>query len=225
VQNGLAPEDVYVKFHFTELGTFPKVASHISRFACQHCKEAACVKVCPTGAVFKGDTGLTHFNADKCSGCGYCAEECPFGIPEIKGNRAVRCTGCEPLTENGKPPMCVQNCIANALTFGPRDELLKKAEARVAALKKQWPNAQVYSPEGVGTTNLIWVLRDKPEVYGLPARPEVAASLGVWKEAVQPASTVVLAAAAVVGGLSFIVARRNHLAEERNHTNDTKGEE
>lgn len=222
MQNGLPPEDVYVTFRFIEQGTFPKVTHHVSRLSCLHCQEAACVQVCPTGATFKGETGLTHYTAEKCSGCAYCVEACPFGIPEIKHGRALRCTGCEALTEKGKPPACVLTCLAGALSNGPREEMLKKAEQRVQALKERYPNAQVYTPEGVGGTNLIWVLRDQPEVYGLPANPQVAASLGIWKEAVQPAGKLAMAATAILGGFSFIIARRNHLREMHD---DPSGEE
>jgi len=213
MQNGLPPEQSYVKFRFAEQGAYPKVAYHVSRFTCQHCADAACVKGCPTGAAYKGETGLTHFEATKCSGCAYCAENCPFGIPQVSGNTAVRCVGCEALTENGKPPVCVATCIAGALTYGPREEMRAKAEKRVAALKKQYPNAQVYAPESVGGTGVIWVLRDKPEAYGLPVNPEVPASLGVWKEAVQPVGKAAMAGSLVLGAFAFIVARRNHLKE------------
>lgn len=103
--------------------------------------------------------------------------------------------------------------MAGALSYGPREEMLRKAEKRVAALKKQYPDTQVYSPEGVGGTNLIWILRDKPEVYGLPANPKVAESLGLWKETVQPAGKLTLAGTLVLAGFGFIVARRNHLKE------------
>lgn len=213
MQNGLKPEDVFVKFQFAEQGSFPKVSHHISRFTCLHCTEAACVMACPTGAVYKGETGLTHFDGDRCSGCAYCEHQCPFGIPEIKEGRAWRCVGCESLTSQGKAPACVSTCMANALTFGPREELLAKAAKRVEALKRQWPDAQVYTPESIGGTGLIWVLREKPEVYGLPTEPKVAPGLGILKETVQPFGALTMAAAAVLGGLSFIIARRNHMQE------------
>jgi len=224
MQNGLQADQVFIKFRFAEQGTYPKVTHQISRFTCLHCADAACVQACPTGAVYKGKTNLTHFDADRCSGCGYCAQVCPFGIPEMRENRALRCVGCESLTENGKPPACVSTCIAGALSYGTREEMLKKAEKRVAALKKQYPNAQVYSPEGVGGTNLIWVLRDHPDVYGLPATPKVEPSLGLWKEAIQPAGTFALAGTLLLGGLGFIVARRNHLKEmhERGEQHDDR---
>jgi len=213
MQNGLAPDQVYIRFRFHEQGSYPKVTHHIGRFTCLHCTEAACIKVCPTGAVYKGETALTHFDGAKCSGCGYCAEACPFQIPQVKADKALRCTGCEQLTENGKSPACVATCMAGALSFGSADEMLQKAEKRVAALKKQHPNAQVYSPAGVGGTHLIWVLRDSPTVYGLPTAPELPVSLGVWKDAVQPAGKLAMAGTLLLAGLGFVIARRNHLRE------------
>lgn len=215
MQNNLEPDHAFVKFRFTEAGTYPSVTHHVARLCCFHCEEAACVQICPTGACYKGATGLTHFDADRCTGCAYCAECCPFEVPAVQGNRAFRCVGCEALTAGGKSPACVSTCMAGALSYGPREEMLARARERVSALKQLYPNAQVYSPEGVGHTNLIWALRDSPEAYGLPANPEVAASLGLWKDAVQPFGKLAMAATLVVGGFGFIIARRNHLREMR----------
>lgn len=213
MQNGLTPEQVYIKFRFHESGSFPKVKTEVSRFTCFHCEEAGCVKACPFGAVYKGATGLTHFDLSKCADCGRCGEFCPFDIPTFAEYRPFRCGGCEPLTENGKAPACVSTCMANALTYGPREEMLKKANQRVATLKKRWPNAQVYNPSGVKGTGLIWVLRDKPDVYSLPANPTVDPSLGWLKDMAQPGGGLALAGSALMAGLGFIISRRNLLKE------------
>lgn len=217
MQNGLKPERAYIKFRFQESGSFPNVKNDISRFSCFHCSNAACISVCPTGAVYKGESGLTHFSPDKCSGCAYCEQQCPFGIPTVEENRAWRCIGCESLTANGKAPACVSTCMAGALAYGPREEMLKKAEQRVAILKKRFANAQVYSPDSIDGTGLVWVLRDKPEVYGLPAAPTVQPAIGWWKDVVQPTGRLALLGTAVVAGLGFVIARRNHLKETNEH--------
>lgn len=220
LQNQLQPEVSYVKFTFREAGTFPHVAHHVVRMTCQHCAEAACVEICPTGAVAKGPTGLTNFDPERCSGCGYCAEVCPFQVPVVPGNRAERCSGCPGLTSAGQPPACVQTCLAGALRYGRRADLLQQAEARVAALRDRWPQANVYSPSGVGGTHLIWVLRDRPEVYGLPPAPVATAGIGTLRGVLQPAGLFSMAAAAAVTGFTFLIARRNarRLLEEHDQT-------
>lgn len=210
-QNGLQPRESYVRFRFVDVGTYPNVTHHVARLTCLHCVDAACANACPTGATFKGESGLTHFNPGRCVGCGACVESCPFDISQMKGRDASRCTGCAELTENGQAPACVATCVANALSYGPRDEMLKKAEARVKVLKARFPNAQIYSPAGVGGTNLIWVLRDRPEVYGLPANPTTDLSLGLWKETVAAGGSIQLGAAALLGGLGWLISRREQL--------------
>ncbi len=209
LQNQLPPDVSYARFQFRESGVFPEVSHHVARLTCQHCADAACVAICPTGAVYKGEEGLTHFDPARCSGCGYCAEVCPFAVPTVKADQAVRCAGCPALTADGQPPACVQTCLAGALSYGPRAQQLLRAEQRVAALRRRWPNANVYSPGGVGGTHLIWVLRDSPEAYGLPADPITPAGIRVLKDVVQPAGLLSVAAAAAISALTFVVARRN----------------
>lgn len=205
---GLPPAQAYSTVRAVDRGSYPNVQHHALRTTCYHCGDAACVKVCPTAATYKGESGLTHFTPAKCIGCGDCAEACPFHVPRLEQQKAVRCTGCQPLTAAGKPPVCVATCITGALDYGTREAMLTKAEKRVGALKGAWPNAQVYSPEGVGGTALIWVLRDRPEVYGLPADPQVAEGLGAWKAALEPAAGLQMAGGLLMAGLGWVIKGR-----------------
>ena len=39
---------------------------------CKHCTDAACLEVCPTGALFRTEFGTVVVQEDVCNGCGYC---------------------------------------------------------------------------------------------------------------------------------------------------------
>jgi formate dehydrogenase iron-sulfur subunit len=149
------------------------------RAACYHCGDAACVAVCPVKATYKGPTGLTHVNVEQCIECGLCVQACPFQVPTLRAGyprsgmrRAFRCVGCESLVNAGQVPACVSTCIGGALRFGPREQLLRDARARVATLRATHPNASVYDAPELGGLNVLMVLREAPEAYGLPAKPQ-----------------------------------------------------
>ena len=45
---------------------------------CNHCDDAPCVSVCPTGASHYGPGSTVQVNADKCTGCKACITACPY---------------------------------------------------------------------------------------------------------------------------------------------------
>jgi formate dehydrogenase iron-sulfur subunit len=198
---------------------------------CFHCDAAACVTVCPTGALSK-QNGLTVIQPEKCSACGYCTDACPFDVPHIRNNGVSKCTAClgsggrivpvpdvtaAQLLGKGREPWCVQTCPSRAIRFGDREPLLAEAKARVAQLHSRYPNATVYGETPLGGLGLLLILLDRPDAYGLPAKPVVPSTLTVWQDVVQPAASGLSALAAAAMGLMFIVARRQH-ARERAET-------
>jgi Fe-S-cluster-containing dehydrogenase component len=60
---------------------------------CQHCEDAPCVNVCPTGASFHSEEGVVLVDKEKCIGCSYCIVACPYGMryrPEPAKDRRAR---------------------------------------------------------------------------------------------------------------------------------------
>ena len=110
-------------------GEFPKLEGGFKNHRCYHCTDAACVAVCPTGALYKED-GLTRLNSAKCSGCTYCVDACPFGVPTMVNERASKCDACKDVVAAGGKPWCVKTCPSNALMYGARDEILAEAHQR-----------------------------------------------------------------------------------------------
>ena len=61
-----------------ESGKFPAVVKEMFPIQCNHCEEAACVDVCPTGATTKREDGIVLVDYDKCMGCRACLIACPY---------------------------------------------------------------------------------------------------------------------------------------------------
>ncbi len=180
--------------------------------ACHHCTDAACVAVCPTGALSYNKLGFVQYDRDKCSGCGYCAEFCPFGVPQMESNKVTgvaimnKCNFCGDLVTNGEPPACVAACTKDALTFGKRVELVQEGRERVAALRQANPNAVLYGDKEMGGLHVMYVLDDSPETYGLPADPEVPVTATV-RDVFQWVGVGATAAVIAGFGLNYLVAR------------------
>ncbi len=151
----------------------------MSSDVCKHCTHAACLDVCPTGALFRTEFGTVVVQEDICNGCGYCIPACPYGvIDQRKGDgRAWKCTLCYDRLGAGDKPACAQACPTESIQFGPLAELRNRAGARLAQLYDAGvTEARLYGEDpsdGVGGDGAFFLLLDEPEVYGLPPDPVV----------------------------------------------------
>jgi len=66
-------------FRFEE-GKYPNVNMLFVPRPCMHCDNAPCVKVCPVGARYKREDGLTLTDYERCIGCRYCEVSCPYAV-------------------------------------------------------------------------------------------------------------------------------------------------
>ena len=104
---------------------------------CRQCEDAACVAVCPTGAMHQGPEGshLVEFDADACIDCQLCVSACAFGCVRFdeQAGEIVKCDLC------GGDPKCVAACQNCALEFlEADDEVLEQRRARTELLKNGW---------------------------------------------------------------------------------------
>jgi formate dehydrogenase iron-sulfur subunit len=163
----------------------------MSSDVCKHCTEAACLDVCPTGALMRTEFGTVVVQDDVCNGCGYCVSACPFGVigrRESDGG-AHKCTLCYDRIGDGLTPACAKACPTESIQFGPLDELRERAQQRVADLHEAGrPEARLYGEDpgdGIGGAGAFFLLLDQPEVYGLPPDPVVTTRdlPGMWRHA------------------------------------------
>jgi formate dehydrogenase iron-sulfur subunit len=146
---------------------------------CKHCTHAACLDVCPTGALVRTEFGTVIVQPDVCNGCAYCVSACPFGVIDRREDdgRAWKCTMCYDRLRGGLEPACAKACPTDSIQFGPLDELREIAQGRLADLHAGGETgARLYGadPEdGIGGAGAFFLLLDEPEVYGLPPDPVV----------------------------------------------------
>jgi formate dehydrogenase iron-sulfur subunit len=192
----------------------------MSSDVCKHCTHAACLDVCPTGALFRTEYGTVVVQEDVCNGCGYCVPACPFGVldrrhiarssgdppAEILGlqlgkkedGRVWKCTLCYDRLKGGHEPACAKACPTDSIQFGPLDELRERADKRLEKLQgDNWNGARLYGndpDDGVGGFGAFFLLLDEPEVYGLPPDPVVTTAdlPEMWKTAAVATGALVL---------------------------------
>jgi formate dehydrogenase iron-sulfur subunit len=194
-------------------------------FQCMHCTDAACVMVCPTGALVKDKRGFVAVDEDKCNGCGYCTQFCPFGAPglkdinlvtgEAKVGKCIFCCQNQPEEGIGRVA-CVEACPTGALTLGWRENQLEVARDRVAQLKAEGHSkAMLYGESEAGGLHRLSILLDEPPAYGLPVDPQGPITFAsVWQKIIQPLGGVALGATVLGVIAAFFVTRRNIRMEE-----------
>jgi formate dehydrogenase iron-sulfur subunit len=171
---------------------------------CKHCTHAACLDVCPTGALFRTEFGTVVVQEDICNGCGYCVPACPYGVIDQRKDdgRVWKCTLCYDRLGDGMEPACAKACPTDSIQFGPLDELRERAARRVDALHEAGvADARLYGEDphdGVGGDGAFFLLLDEPEVYGLPPDPVVTTRdlPSMWRHVAAAAATLTAAAAA-----------------------------
>ncbi len=146
-ENGTPKGIFWAKVLEREEGEYPNVRKLFLPIRCNHCLNAPCVTVCPTGASYTRDKdNLVLVDQNKCIGCGACVIACPYDArykyeheegyfgeqltpyeKEAYRKHTVgtvqKCTFCVHRIDVGLDPACVDGCPTRALIFGDLENL------------------------------------------------------------------------------------------------------
>ena len=195
------------------------------RRLCLHCLEPTCASVCPIGAVRKTPEGPVVYDAEKCFGCRYCIQACPFDVPKYQWDSPVplmaKCILCADRIAQGKPTACAEACPTGATLFGDRDALIAEAHARIASAPGDYVD-HVYGLEEAGGTSVLFISKTPFDALGMKtAVPRQPLPLLTWKILSRVPDFVAVAGVALFG-IHWITDRREAVARlsRANHLND-----
>ncbi len=205
-----------------------RAASLLLPSTCQHCRNAACMIDCPTGAIGRDPTGEVFIRPELCTGCGNCVRGCPWdniklaprltspprrALPVVDDRErarallglsaevAVKCDLCR----EHQAPACVEACPTGALIrIDPSRDV-----AEVARLFGRAP--------GAVASDVLAALPVTGAARGLVATVAVVAALLLAAAASRPGwhaergpglAAGVIAGLAIVGLAAYVVPKR-----------------
>ena len=161
-QRNATPRGIYwCTVDIWEEGVYPDAKKRVLPHACMHCKNAPCVRVCPTGASHYDEDGTVQVDYAKCIGCRMCMGACPYNArffnwadpadhPYYEGFEQTdyekmrssehpkgvveKCILCKDRLEKGEEPLCVKTCITKCRTFGDLDDPMSAVSLKIREL-------------------------------------------------------------------------------------------
>ena len=193
---------------FTALGQY---GDRYVRRLCQHCDVPTCVSVCPVGALTKTAAGPVSYDGEKCIGCRYCLQACPFHVPKYEWQstrpRIRKCSFCASRQEAGRPTACAEACPTGATIYGTRAELLQEAARRVQAEPGKYV-PRIYGKEEVGGTSMLYLSPVPFETLGFDAKLGNTPMPLLTMSALSKAPNVLTVGSVMLTGVWWITQRR-----------------
>lgn len=213
-----------VNSSYTVVNEFENPVNHLLpidvKVQCMHCEKPACASACIVGAFTKQKNGAVVWDNDKCIGCRYCMVACPFQVPTYEYNKAIqpnvrKCDFCFSRTSEGQLPSCVDICPVEALTYGPRTELIRIAKQRFKHKPGTYIN-HIYGEFEVGGTSWLYIANQDFNELAMPklgdkTAPGVSEAIqhGIFAYFFPP-----VALYSLLGGLMWLTKRRSEMEEE-----------
>ncbi len=186
------------------------------RRMCQHCDDPTCVSVCPVGAFTKTAAGPVLYDENKCIGCRYCMQACPFQVPRYEWDstypRVQKCKFCAGRLERGLQPACAEACPTGATKFGDRDELIKEAYERLQAEPEKYVQ-KIYGLEEVGGTSILYISSVPFEQLGFKTTMSKVALPTLTWNALSKIPSVVAVGGVFLYGVWWITNRRTEVQQ------------
>jgi len=109
VEGGKTLADMFVNFYPSQ---------------CNHCIDAPCVTVCPTGASHFAEGGIVKVDYDMCIICKGCMEACPYDARFVDETRHAvdKCTFCDGRIQEYGTTACSATCPTKVRTFGDLED-------------------------------------------------------------------------------------------------------
>jgi formate dehydrogenase iron-sulfur subunit len=206
---------------YTVVNRFREKESLLPSFVknqCNHCLEPACASACFVRALRKAKTGAVIYDESLCVGCRYCMVACPFNIPTYEYDEPMtpsvtKCTMCHPRIEKGLLPGCVEICPKEALTFGPREKLVKIARRRI----EKYPHTyidHVYGEQEMGGTNWITISGTPFSKIGMREDLGIQAASSYTAGPLAAVPVIVALWPVLLTGIYAISKRKDKIADE-----------
>ncbi len=158
---------------------------------CMQCENPPCVKVCPVGATYRTEEGVTLINHDRCVGCRMCMAACPYGarsfnwdkpdnppgatfakyspefpVPHRQGT-VEKCMLCAHRTADGKLPACAEKCPMKAIYLGDLTEDIATNGTDIVKLSTFLAENSAHRlKEELGTRPRVWYIPGHGQEYG-----------------------------------------------------------